>query len=77
MNIIHPNVVNRSDYAKALEQPNHDSDDHHEVQNAFDHSVHRYVCVDEPEQYANDNKYDDHGDQGHLDFLLLTGVAKN
>lgn len=42
--------------AEALEQPNPNADDNHDVEKAFDRSVHGYVGVDEHEQKADENQ---------------------
>ncbi len=53
-------AVQSAHKAEDLQQPNNDNDDDNDIQDALDLSVHRYVGIDEPEQYTNDdqNKYD-------------------
>jgi hypothetical protein len=48
--------------AKGIEQPDDDTNHHHDVEDLFDLSVHRDVVVDQPEQHADDYQGDDERD---------------
>jgi MFS family permease len=53
--LVHAHGAQRADNAEDLQQPQHDGDHHHDVQNIFDLPVHGNVGVDQPQQNADHN----------------------
>jgi hypothetical protein len=59
----HLDVAGAAENAKGVEQPDDDTDHHHDVEDLFDLPVHRDVGVDQPEQDTDDDEGDDDRDE--------------
>ncbi len=49
----HPHVIGVAQYAECGEQPDDDTDDHHDVEDLFNLGIHGDIGINEPQDYAD------------------------
>jgi hypothetical protein len=68
------------DQSEYVQEPEHDDNNHHCVQNGLDASGHGDEAIYEPQQNTNDDQYSYKVNQGHDRFFLRTkapGLAQD
>jgi len=54
----HADAAERVHQSEQVEQPHHNCNDNHNVEDALDLAIHRDVVIDEPQQDSNNNESD-------------------